>query len=46
MRSELLLFAAGLGVAWLVLALYIATLANRHRKLSQEISRLKNAMGR
>lgn len=46
MHSELLLFVAGLAVAWLVLALYVATLANRHRKLRQEISRLKDAIGK
>ena len=46
MHSELLLFVAGLGVAWLVLAIYVATLASRHRKLRREIQRLKEAIGR
>lgn len=46
MHSEILLLGAGLGVAWLVLALYVATLANRHRKLRREISRLKEAISR
>lgn len=46
MHSELLLLVAGVGAAWLVLALYVATLANRHRKLRQEISRLKDAIGK
>lgn len=45
MHPEVLLLVAGLRVAWLVVAIYIATHANRHRKLRQEISRLKDAIG-
>jgi CcmD family protein len=42
MHSELLTY--GIALAWLVLALYVATLANRQRKLTREITRLKQTI--
>ena len=38
------LMISGIALAWLALGLYVATLANRQRKLSQEIARLKDSV--
>jgi CcmD family protein len=35
----------GIALAWTVLALYVVSLANRQRRLSREIARLKETIG-
>lgn len=35
----------GIALAWLILALYVVSLANRQRQLSREIARLKETIG-
>ena len=43
MHSDLVFY--GIALAWLVLALYVASIASRERKLSREIARLKETIG-